>query len=354
MLIRAAGGFFGISDASSYVPYDLVTIPEVDPFNNTLASYDSCPGDMSEGWVVSMQILIHHVLTLLFSDKAAKTFIPKYTKDAVTRLSAYLPTSFNLTAFDVLAMQNLCAYETSSFGGSSFCSLFTEQEWLDFAYNIDLQFYGDYGYGSPSGRAQGIGYVLELAARLEAKLITSSDTSINVTYDDNAAQFPLDQPFYLDMSHDDIIVSVLTALGLDYFRYSSKSGLPSNVDHAPSDRTFNTSEITPFGARFISEVWTCPGNKTSFDNLVPVLYQNPDLSSVPVKTDYIRFVLNGAPLPLDGLAGCEGSKNGFCAVKDFLSGVPTLKKDAMYQKACFGNYTVGGQVANGQPLSSRH
>lgn len=274
----------------------------------------------------------------------------------MARLSAFFPSNFNLTSFDVLAMQNLCAYEYTTFGDSFFCSLFTEQEWRDFAYNIDVQFYGDYGFGSPTGRAQGIGYVLELAARLKAKLIHSSDTSINYTYDDNTAQFPLHQPFYLDMSHDDIIVSVITALGLDYFKYAPKGGLPGDVDHAPSDRTFSLSEITPFGARFISEVWTCPGNATlssTFQKLDPVLYQNPDLSSLKQKTDYIRFVLNGAPVPLDGLVGCEKSKNGFCAVKDFLSGVPTLKKEAMYQKACFGNYTVGGQVGAGQPPASR-
>lgn len=68
MLIQTAGGFFGNKGAnSSYEQYDLVIIPEVDPFNNTLASYDSCPGDMSEGWVVPKYIYspINHVLTLL-------------------------------------------------------------------------------------------------------------------------------------------------------------------------------------------------------------------------------------------------------------------------------------------------
>lgn len=45
------GGFFGNSGAnSSYPQYDLVVIPEVDSFNNTLASTDSCPGDSREGY----------------------------------------------------------------------------------------------------------------------------------------------------------------------------------------------------------------------------------------------------------------------------------------------------------------
>ncbi|KAL5044330.1 hypothetical protein BDW71DRAFT_101077 [Aspergillus fruticulosus] len=329
-------GFFGNTGAnSSYEQYDLVIIAEESGSNNTLASYDSCPGDMTEG------------------DDSANVFIPRYTKDAIVRLSAYLPNDFNLTAFDILAMQNLCAYEYTSFGASSFCSLFTEQEWKDFAYNVDIQYYGDYAYGSPTGRAQGIGYVLELAARLQGQLIISSDTSIDSTLDNNIATFPLDQPFYMDMSHDDIILSVVTALGLEYFKFGPH-GLPGNINHAPN-RTFSLSEMTPFGARMMSEIWTCPTN-VSFASLDPVLYTNPRLEGSAGAgagaSKYMRFVLNSAPLPLEGLVGCEQAVNGFCPLEGFLSGVPTLKENAQYQKACFGEYPTGEQVGDGAPASS--
>ncbi|KAJ5116284.1 Histidine phosphatase superfamily clade-2 [Penicillium angulare] len=325
-------GFFGNSGAnSSYDQYDLVIIPEEADFNNTLASYEPCAsGDMTEG------------------DDAAQIFINRYTKNARSRFSSYLPSDFNLTALDVLAMQNICVYEQTSLGGSSFCSLFTEQEWKDFEYNIDVQYYGDYAYGSPTGRAQGIGYVLELAARLQHKLITSSDTSINYTYDNNLKQFPFGQPFYMDMSHDDIILSVINALSLEYFNYGPH-GLPVNIDHAPK-RNFTLNQMTPFGARFMSEIWTCPKN-TSFSTLDPVLLSNPDLESEKGTTDYIRFVLNGAPLPLKGLKDCESAKEGFCPVQKFLRAVPGLKEKAEYQHACFGNYTTGSQVADGAPES---
>lgn len=89
----------------------------------------------------------------MIRDDSAQEFIPRYTQQAINRLSGHLPKDFNLTAFDVLAMQNVCVYEYTSLGGSSFCSLFTEQEWKDFAYNFDVQYYGDYAYGSPTGRA---------------------------------------------------------------------------------------------------------------------------------------------------------------------------------------------------------
>ncbi|KAJ5096439.1 hypothetical protein NUU61_005795, partial [Penicillium alfredii] len=322
-------GFFGNTGAnSSYSQYNLVTMPEREKFNNTLSSTDSCPNGVGPG------------------DDASEVFAKTLVKNARKRLSAFLPDDLELNTHDLMAMFSMCPYETAALGTSSFCSLFTEQEWRDFEYYVDIQFYGNYGFGSPSGRAQGIGYVQELAARLQSHLIKSSDSSINYTYDNNAKQFPLHQPMYMDMSHDDIIVAVLTALGLDYFKYSSH-GMPTSVIHAPR-RNFNLNQLTPFGARLFSEVWTCPKG-ASFEHLQPQMYKNPDLSSKSGTTDYIRFVLNNAPVPLDGVNTCAGSVNGFCPLKKFLDQVPHLSKEAMYQQACFGSYNITSQVGNGQP-----
>ncbi|GKZ51067.1 hypothetical protein AbraIFM66951_004880 [Aspergillus brasiliensis] len=96
------------------------------------------------------------------------------------------------------------------------------------------------------------------------------------------------------------------------------------------------SEMRPFGARFRSELWTCRSN-VSFSTLDPVLYVNRRLQGSPGTTDYIRFVLNKAPLPLCALVGCKDAVNGVCPVEDFLADVPTLKENGQYQKACFGD-----------------
>lgn len=357
------GGFFGNSGAnSSYPQYDLVVIPEVDPFNNTLASYDSCPGDSREGYqgyvlpsqTKSSHYPNHKSLTIhMYRDTAAESFLPALTHSAISRLSRYLPEDLPLTPSDILAMLNMCPYEYATYSAhpssSPFCTLFTEQEWKDYEYILDLQFYGNYGFGASTGRAQGIGYVLELAARLQSKLIHESDTSINVTYDNNEKTFPLHQPLYMDMSHDDIIVSVLTALGLEYFKYGP-TGLPAaNITHAPSNRTFNLNNLTPFGARLNTEVWSCP-SPASIKHFDPVLYTNPDLSERKNTTEYIRFMLNNAPIPVNGLKGCEKGVNGFCALSDFVAAVPGLKRDAEYQFACFGKHDAGGrQVGDGKP-----
>jgi hypothetical protein len=246
---------------------------------------------------------------------------------------------------DVYAMFSMCPYEYATLGRSSFCSLFTEQEWKDFEYAIDLSFYANFGYGAPSGRAQGIGYVQELAERLQSRLIMSSDSSINYTYDDNTRDFPLSQPFYMDMSHDNVIIAVLAALGLDYFK-AGPHGLPTTVPHSPP-HNFNAKEVSPFGARLFTEVWTCPKD-ISFDHLQEQMYKNPDLSSQSETTDYIRFVLNNAPVSAKGL--CIDAVNGFCRMDEFLKKAPGLDKEAMYQEACFGDYNITTQVANGQPV----
>lgn len=267
-------------------------------------------------------------------------------KDPLARLSKYFPDDFDLTTSDVLAMMNFCPYEYATLGSSSFCDLFSEQEWLDFAYNLDLRLYGTSAFGSPTGRAQGIGYLLELSARLERKLIDSSDTSINTTYDNHSATFPVHQPLYMDMTHDKVIIGTITALGLQYFNYGPK-GMPSNVSHAVP-RKFQLNKVAPFGARLISEIWTCP-EEASIEVLDNTLYANPDLSDTKNTTDFIRFVLNGAPLPISDVVGCEHSKNGFCKVTHFLDAVPKLKEQAMYQQACYGYFEPGHQVGDGRP-----
>ncbi|KAF7596919.1 hypothetical protein BBP40_011964 [Aspergillus hancockii] len=322
-------GFFGNTGAnSSYSQYDLVVMPEGHGVNNTLAAEHSCPGNIKEG--------IH----------ASEKFIPKMTEDAQARLSKFFPEDFNLTTSDVLAMMNLCAYEYATLGSSSFCGLFTEQEWRDFAYSLDMRLYGASAFGSPMGRAQGIGYVLELAARLRGSMINSSDTSINTTFDNNPATFPIHQPLHMDMSHDKVVIGTLTALGLRYFNYGPK-GMPSEVDHAVP-RTFLLNKVAPFGARLVSEVWICPKD-ADLEVLDSTQYTNPDLSDIQDTTDYIRFVLNGAPVPTAGLIGCEDATNGFCNVADFLQTVPRLRADAMYQQACYGKHKHGRQVGNGRP-----
>ena len=86
-----------------------------------------------------------------------------YLANATRRFNS-MSTGFNWTVAQVYAAQGLCPYETVSFGYSTWCDLFTFQEWEGFEYSIDIQFAGGFMFQSPTGRAVGIGYVQEVLA----------------------------------------------------------------------------------------------------------------------------------------------------------------------------------------------
>lgn len=237
-------------------------------------------------------------------------------------------------------MQSICAYETNYIGSSSFCNLFTEEEWQGFEATLDIEYYYDYSFGNPTGRAQGIGYLQELLARLEGQLISSSNSSVNSTLDGNSTTFPLHQKFYADFSHDDILVSVLTAMSLDYFKDP-----PSLTEYPPSpDRHFILSHMTPFAAKLVTEVIGCGSadpkpvhNTRTYANPTQYGY-NP--SNATYK--FIRMRLNNGILPLDTIRGgaCGNRTDGLCAMSAFLESQADSYELSNYDYACFGNYTV--------------
>ncbi len=221
-------------------PFSVVVIPEGGTENNTLAAYDSCHDDTLEP-----------IIDL--GDQAMWPYTTRYLKDATARLQQYVPKGFTLTTNDTYAMQSLCAYETAYLADSAFCGLFTLDEWAGFEVTLDAEYYYDYSYGNPTGRAQGIGYLQELIARLTNQYIPVSNSSVNSTITNNPEDFPLGAKFYADFSHDDIIISVLTAMSLDYLRDAPPLGQwPPNPN-----RRFVLSHLTPFGGHLVAEVFGC-------------------------------------------------------------------------------------------------
>lgn len=335
--INWALGFFGTSFQRIPDPtlknftdgdlFDVVIIPEGGTENNTLASYDSC---LNEG--------VSGIGDL--GDQDLEKYIPKYLADATKRMQAYVPSGFNFTVNDTYAMQSICAYETNYIGSSDFCNFFTEDEWAGFENTLDIEYFYDYAAGNPTGRAQGIGYVQELIARLTNQYITSSNSSVNSTITNNAQDFPLGRPFYADFSHDDIIISVLTAMSLDYFREA-----PSLTQYPPDPkRHFNLGKMTPFGARLVTEVVGC-------GSADPVAVHNHRTQYYPTQYGYnaknathkfIRMRLNNGILPLDTIRGgaCVGRTDGLCAMDKFLSSQSNAYALSNYDYACFGNYTI--------------
>ena len=313
--------------ANFTTPFNVVVIPEGGTENNTLASYDSCFNDnlAPEGQLGDLDLL-----------KYLHVYLPAATK----RMQQYAPSGFTFNVNDTYAMQSICAYETQYISQSDFCNLFTEAEWAGFENTLDMEYYYDYAYGSPTGRAQGIGYVQELIARLEDKYIASSDSSVNSTIDNNAKDFPLGEKFYADFTHDDILVSVLTALSVDYFKDP-----PSLTQYPPNPaRHFVLSHMTPFGGRLITEVIGCSSANPTAVAKHRTQYYPTQYGYNPANAThkFIRMRLNNGILPLSSIRGgaCKGRTDGMCAMTSFLQSQQNAYAKSNYNYACFANYTI--------------
>ncbi|KAJ7849858.1 histidine phosphatase superfamily [Mycena olivaceomarginata] len=139
-----------------------------------------------------------------------------------------------------------CTYRESStvaLGYSKFCELFTEEEWDGFDYHL-VYISGVYNsaFGFALRQPLGIGYVQELVARLTHTPIAAHNSSTNGTLNDDPTTFLLGQSLYVDVTHEVVVLQVLTALGLSTL--VAEGTLP--VDHIPQNCTFRARELAPF------------------------------------------------------------------------------------------------------------
>jgi hypothetical protein len=313
--------------ANFTAPFDVVIIPEGGTENNTLASYDSCFNDNNAtiGDLGDLDLL---------------AYLSIYLKSATARMQKYAPPGFTFNVNDTYAMQSICAYEMGYIGQSDFCYLFTEDEWNGFEVTLDQEYFYDYSFGSPSGRAQGIGYLQELIARLTNQYITSSDSSVNSSITNNAKQFPLGEKFYADFTHDDIIISVLTAMSFDYL-----NDPPSLTQYPPDpNRHFILSHLTPFGGRLITEVIGCASADPTPVAMHRTQYYPTQYGYNPADAShkFLRMRLNNGILPLSDIRGgaCGNRTDGMCTMSGFLKSQSKAYALSNYNFACFGNYTI--------------
>ncbi|KAG1893282.1 histidine phosphatase superfamily [Suillus fuscotomentosus] len=274
--LNFAAGFF---DVRTYeTDYHQEIIIEENNFNNTLAPYDVCPNENS-------------VDIGYFGGTQASKWANIYLEDAQTRLQPMLQ-GFNLTISRLVYMQQLCAYETVALGYSKFCDLFTEEEWEGFEYYNE--FWYSCGPGNPTSAAQGLGYVQELVSRLTHTPINVWNSSTNSTLDSSNITFPLNQPIYVDATHDVVI---------------------SNISH----QSYISSQIAPFASQLVAQVISCPASE---------------------EPTHIRFLLNDGVVPLTGIHGCMEDSNGLCALPSFISGMHERIGEINYAHDCFANYTM--------------
>ncbi|KIM23174.1 hypothetical protein M408DRAFT_332472 [Serendipita vermifera MAFF 305830] len=302
-------GFFGWPLDNKFL---LSVTVEANGVNNTLAPYKTCPNDSNP----------------LIGDRGTyyvKQWVSVYLVDAQQRIQSLLE-GYELSMEDLYAMQMMCAYETVSLGYSSFCSLFTKDEWEGFEYALDLYFWYDSGFGSPVARALGSGYVLELLSRLTSTPISlhpepplTSTFSVNHTLDGNPTTFPLDQPLYVDATHEVVIVNIVTALNLTTISGLEEDG-PPTPRKMKRGRKWRASRVAPFASNVQFQLLQCP--------------------AVDSDATQIRVILNDAVVSLTGISGCPEQKDGLCPVDKFVEAQQKLVEGSDWDWTCHGNWTV--------------
>lgn len=111
-------GFFGVPEYQTEANLEIIV--EASGFNNTGAPYYTCPNAnvASRGSIGST---------------AATKFAEGAFNSTISRLQSMV-TGINFTSTDVIAMLQLCSYETDALGYSAFCPLFTEEDFMNYEY----------------------------------------------------------------------------------------------------------------------------------------------------------------------------------------------------------------------------
>ncbi|KAL6718948.1 hypothetical protein ACLMJK_003183 [Lecanora helva] len=282
-------------------PYDIIVISEAPGSNNTL----------------------HHGLCTEFErSRSENPRIPIQWDFAITfipatraRLNKGL-VGANLTDEDTMFLMDLCPFETiaNPFGKpSEFCSLFTQDEWLNYDYYQTLgKLVGWGGLGSSKavsslGPTQGVGFANELIARLTTQPV-DDHTSSNSTLDDDFTTFPLGRSLYADFSHDNDLTAAFFALGL----YNITRQLQSERRMIASELDgYSAARTVPFAGRAFFEKMRCDG----------------------MEEEMVRVLVNGRVLPL---GSCGGDSLGRCSLSNFIESLSFARRGGDWDH-CFAD-----------------
>ncbi|KAH9811022.1 histidine phosphatase superfamily [Melampsora americana] len=213
-----------------------------------------------------------------------------FTRPIIKRLNSKA-IGLNLNPIDVVSLMQLCCFESLADQiYSQFCKLFEKSDWIGYEYYIDLDKLYKHGYGNKLGAVQGVGYVAELLSRLtgDASYVRNDKTQVNHTLDQSIEAFPLNRKVYLDFSHDNQMISIISALGIKFEPLLSPHGPPL------SDREWRMSSMVPFASRLTFEKVHCDDNPN----------------------DQVRILLNDEVIPLKF---CKDHQFKLCDLNSFIN-----------------------------------
>lgn len=269
-----AKGFF----ASNYT--DLASI-QIIPENetqgvNSLTTHDACVNYNGS-----------------FSDELVSSFTGnEYLERAAIRLNSLSP-GFNITASDVYDLLGYCGFELNVRGESKVCEIFTQEEFINFAYSKDLGFY----------YSNGPGYNLSVP-------LGSVYANNTYTLMKQGKEYPYNLTF--SFSHDSDIITYTTALGIFEPDYDL------SLNEVEFGSIFRSSEIAPMGGRIITERLDC----------MDVLTNETDA--------FVRVIVNDAVIPIPG---CQDGPGFTCSLDGYKKNFEQRLGDTSYVEACGVNKT---------------
>ena len=225
----------------------------------------------------------------------ADIWLAYYAVPIMARLNAQV-SGFQFSPRDVLAMQELCGYETIIRGDSRFCGIFTSEEWLSFEYYFDIRYYYELGYGSNLSPSLGMPWVVASSALL-------SRTSIN------------NQNLYISVAHRQMPPLVMTALGL--YNDSEYHG------------TVNIESVIPLDRINYQRVWK---SSDFIPHLSQIALERLSCKSAAYNGSFVRVLVSSAPKPLPGCASGPGASCPLEQYMDYMKRRNDLFED--FSKAC--------------------
>jgi len=253
-----------------------------------------------------------------------------YAKAAIARLGKELP-GWDWSWTDVVAMQQLCGYETVIRGSSDFCNVFNRQEFEQFEYSQDLYYFYMLGRQNKWTAALGVPWLQVAAAKLnetasrpvlhplpaiptphaammEGFEPTSTTSTLKLPKPTTGPNATLSQPLHVWFTHREEIPVVIGALDLFHGHTKEESAMP--LDRINPDRAWKTSEIMPFLGHVALERLECdervlsgPGDKADKAG-----------KPKPVTKPFVRIIVNGSP---QELLTCNDGPGGSCSLGEF-------------------------------------
>jgi hypothetical protein len=237
----------------------------------------------------SMDALVPHKSCENFNkqpgDAELSSFIASYAPLVAKRLRRYTP--FALADKDVVALQQLCGYESAITGERSrICAAFTDAEWMAYEYAWDLKYAHMVGPLNPLSPYLGFPWI-----SAQAKLFAAIDSDSSL--DDIGSGWPKGQRLFLSFTHREVPPFVATALGIFNSSSSAKEEFPT--DKINWTRAWKMSDLIPFLGHVGLEKMVC-GKEAGMEG------------------EFVRVIANSAPRPIPD---CQEGPSASCALDEF-------------------------------------